>query len=133
AQAYGGLMSVTGEPGGPPVRAGYSVVDVFTGMAAYGAIVTALVQRERTGCGQYVETALLDSVVAQMAYHAVSHLATGKVPGPLGTQSPSLVPYQMFDASDTKMIVACNSDDAFKRLCVAIDRQDLASDPRFAS
>lgn len=133
AQAYGALMSVTGEPGGPPVRAGYSVIDIFTGMAAYGAIMTALLQREKTGAGQYVETSLLDSVVAQMSYHAVAYLATGKVPGPLGTQSPSLVPYQLFEAADAQLIVGCNNDVAWQRLCVAIERPDLARDARFAT
>jgi crotonobetainyl-CoA:carnitine CoA-transferase CaiB-like acyl-CoA transferase len=133
AQAYGGLMSVTGEPDGPPMRAGYSVVDMFAGMAAYSAIVTALVQRERTNQGAFVETSLLDAIVSQMSYHAVGHLATGKIPGPLGTASPSLVPYQLFEASDAKMIVACNSDDAYRRLCKALARADLAEDPRFAT
>ena len=133
AQAYGGLMSVTGEAEGPPVRAGYSVIDVFTGMAAYGAIMTALIGRERTGLGQYVETSLLDSVVANMSYHAVGYLASGKVPGRLGTASPSLVPYQVFDASDVPFIVGCNNDEAFRRLCTALDRTELATDPRFVT
>jgi len=133
AQAYGGLMSVTGESGGPAMRAGYSVIDVFAGMAAYGAIMTALVERQRTGLGQHVETSLLDSVVANMSYHATGYLASGKVPTRLGTASPSLVPYQMFEASDAPFILGCNNDRAFVRLCAAIDRQALASDPRFVT
>ncbi len=133
AQAYGGMMSVTGEPGGPPVRAGYSVIDYFAGMAAYGAILTALFARERTGTGQYVQTSLLDTVVAQMGYHAVNHLATGKVPGPLGTASPALVPYQLFEAADAKFIVGCNNDDAWRRLCTALLHEEWKTDPRFAT
>jgi formyl-CoA transferase/CoA:oxalate CoA-transferase len=133
AQAYGGLMSVTGEPDGPPVRAGYSVVDIFTGLAAYSGVVSALYERERTGRGQFVETSLLDAVVSQAAYHTVGFLATGKVPGPLGTQSPSLVPYQLFEASDVSFIVGCNNDGTWQRLCTAIARADLALDPRFAT
>jgi crotonobetainyl-CoA:carnitine CoA-transferase CaiB-like acyl-CoA transferase len=133
AQAYGGLMSVTGEPSGPPVRAGYSVFDLFAGMAAYSAIMTALFERERTGRGQHVETSLLDAAVAQMSYHAVSYLATNKVPVALGTQSPSLVPYQLFQAADTQFIVGCNNDDTWRRLCTALNRAELAGDSRFAT
>jgi crotonobetainyl-CoA:carnitine CoA-transferase CaiB-like acyl-CoA transferase len=133
AQAYGGLMSVTGESGGPAMRAGYSVIDVFAGMAAYGAIMTALVERHHTGVGQHVETSLLDSVVANMSYHATGYLASGKIPGRLGTASPSLVPYQMFEASDVPFILGCNNDRAFGRLCTALDRAELATDSRFAT
>jgi formyl-CoA transferase/CoA:oxalate CoA-transferase len=133
AQAFGGLMSVTGEPDGPPVRAGYSVFDMFAGMAAYGGIMTALLQRERSGRGQYVETSLIDGAIAQMSYHAVGYLATGDVPRPLGTASPSLVPYQLFQASDAVFILGCNNDDAYRRLCTALGRMDLATDAKFAT
>ncbi|MDB4961846.1 MAG: L-carnitine dehydratase/bile acid-inducible protein [Myxococcales bacterium] len=133
AQAFGGLMSTTGQPEGPSVRAGYSVVDTFAGMSAYGAVMTALLQRERTGQGQYVETSLLDAVVAQMSYHATGYLATGKIPGRLGTASPSLVPYQQFQSADADFIMGCNNDVSWRRLCTALARPDLATDPRFTT
>jgi crotonobetainyl-CoA:carnitine CoA-transferase CaiB-like acyl-CoA transferase len=132
-QAYAGLMSTTGEPAGAPVRTGYSVVDLFTGLMAYAAIVTALQQRERTGRGQLVETSLLESTVALMSYHAVGHLATGQVPGRMGSAHPSLVPYQAFAASDGPFIVGCNNDRTWVRLCAALGREELAHDPRFAT
>src|SRR5207248_924920 len=130
-QAYAGLMSTTGEAGGPPVRTGYSVVDLFTGMLAYGAVTTALVQRERTGKGQYVESSLLESMVSVMSYHAVGYLATGKVPGRMGSAHPSLVPYQAFPTADGHLVIGCNNDPTWKRLCTALGLSRLADDPRF--
>ncbi len=130
-QGYSGLMSTTGEPDGPPLRTGYSLVDLFTGMMAYGSIVTALYNREHTGKGQYVEASLLEGQVAVMSYHAVGYLATGRVPGRLGSGHPSLVPYQAFPSSDGFFIIGCGNDGLWRRLCPAIGREDLVDHPKF--
>lgn len=130
-QGYGGMMSTTGEPDGPPLRTGYSMVDLFAGMMAYGSINTALFNRERTGQGQYVEASLLEGQVATMSYHAVGYLATGRVPGRLGSGHPSLVPYQAFPTSDGYFIVGCGNDGLWQRLCPAIEREDLTDHPKF--
>ncbi len=130
-QGYGGLMSTTGEAGGGPLRAGYSVVDIFTGMMAYGAITTALLARERSGEGQYLEASLLEGQVANMSYHAVAYLATGQVPVPMGSAHPSLAPYQCFPSADDYFIIGCANDGLWQRLCSAIGCDTLADDPRF--
>ena len=130
-QGYSGLMSTTGEPDGPPARTGFSLVDLFTGMMAYGSIVTALLSREKSGKGQYVEASLLEGQIATMSYHAVGYLATGRVPGRMGSGHPSLVPYQAFPSSDGFFILGCGNDGLWQRLCPAIGRDDLTDDPRF--
>ena len=130
-QAYGGLMSTTGEPDGPPLRAGFSMVDLFAGMMAYGSIVTALLVRETTGKGQYVEASLLDGQIATLSYHAVAYLATGQVPGRLGSAHPSLAPYQAFPTSDGYFILGCGNNGLWRRLCPAIGLGELMEDARF--
>ena len=129
-QGYGGMMSTTGEPDGPPLRVGYSMVDLFTGMMAYGAVTTALLAREKTGKGQLVEASLLEGQVATMSYHATGYMASGRVPGRLGSAHPSLVPYQAFPSSDGHFILGCANDGLWQRLCPAIGRDDLAQDER---
>ena len=130
-QGYSGLMSTTGEADGPPLRTGYSMVDLFTGMMAYGSIMTALFAREKSGKGQFVEASLLEGQVATMSYHAVGYLATGFVPGRMGSGHPSLVPYQAFPSSDGFFILGCGNDGLWRRLCPAIGRDDLTDDPKF--
>ena len=130
-QGYSGLMSTTGEPDGPPARTGFSLVDLFTGMMAYGSIMTALLNREKSGKGQYVEASLLEGQIATMSYHAVGYLATGRDPGRMGSGHPSLVPYQAFPSSDGFFILGCGNDGLWQRLCPAIGRDDLTDDPRF--
>ncbi|MBI4200224.1 MAG: CoA transferase [Chloroflexi bacterium] len=130
-QGAGGLISVTGEPGRPPVRVGYSVVDIFCGMAAYGAVLTALYHRERTGQGQYVEASLLDGQVTTSSYHAVSYLATGKAPGPMGSGHPSVCPYQAFQAKDGWFILGVANDNLWRRFCAAVKLDHLVDDPRY--
>ena len=129
-QGYGGLMSTTGEPDGPPLRVGYSMVDIFTGMMAYGAIITALLARETTGKGQMVEASLLEGLVANMSYHATGYMASGRIPGRMGSAHPSLAPYQAFPSSDGHFILGCANDGLWQRLCPAIGRPDLLEDPR---
>ena len=132
-QAYSGLMNLTGEPDGSPLRVGFSLVDLFTGMMAYGSILTALHHRQKTGEGQRIEASLLDGQVATMSYHATGYIATGVEPHRLGSGHPSLVPYQSFPASDGFFILGCANQGLWERLCRAIDRPDLLEDPRFSS
>jgi crotonobetainyl-CoA:carnitine CoA-transferase CaiB-like acyl-CoA transferase len=130
-QGYSGLMSLTGEADGLPLRVGFSLVDLFTGMMAYGAIVTALWHRQQSGQGQWLEASLLDGQVATMSYHATGYFATGVVPHRMGSGHPSLVPYQTFPAADGFFIVGCANQGLWQRLCAAIGRPDLLQDPRF--
>jgi crotonobetainyl-CoA:carnitine CoA-transferase CaiB-like acyl-CoA transferase len=130
-QAYSGLMHLTGEPEGPPQRVGFSLVDLFTGMMAYGSVLTALYHRDKTGEGQWLEAALLDGQVAVMSYHGTGYMGTGVEPQRLGSGHPSLVPYQSFPASDGFFILGCANQGLWERLCRTIDRADLTEDPRF--
>ena len=130
-QAYSGLMNLTGEPDGPPQRVGFSLVDLFTGMMAYGSVMTALYHRENTGEGQWIEAALLDGQVAAMSYHGTGYLGTGVEPQRMGSGHPSLVPYQSFHASDGYFILGCANQGLWERMCQAIDRPELPRDPRF--
>ena len=134
-QALGGLMSVTGEadhrPGGGPQKVGVALADVMTGMYATQAILAALFHRERTGEGQYIDMALLDTQVAMLANMATNFLASGQVPRRWGNAHPNLVPYQTFKAADGWIIIACGNDDQYRRLCEVAGRPDLHEDERF--
>ena len=132
-QAYSGLMNLTGEPDGVPLRVGFSLVDLFAGMMAYGSIMTALHHRSKTGEGQYIEASLLDGQVATMSYHATGYMATGVEPRRLGSGHPSLVPYQSFPASDGFFILGCGNQGLWERLCPGIGHTELLEDPRFES
>lgn len=131
-QAYGGLMSITGEEGRPPVRVGTSIVDLTAGANAVQAILAALYVRERTGRGQRVESSLLEGQVSWLTYHAVSYFGTGTVPGRLGSAHASLTPYGAYPTRDGFLVVAVASDALWRRFCGAIGRVDLADDVRFA-
>ena len=130
-QAYSGLMDLTGEPDGMPMRVGFSLVDLFTGMMAFGSVVTALYHKRETGQGQRLEAALLDGQVAALSYHATAYMATGNVPQRMGSGHPSLVPYQSFRASDGNFIVGVANQGLWERFCAGIERPDLLEDPRF--
>ena len=132
-QGMGGLMSITGEPSGEPMKVGVAVADILTGMYAATAVLAALAFRERSGRGQHVDLALLDVQVAMLANQAQSYLATGLPPGRLGNAHPSIVPYQAFAASDGYVIVAVGNDGQFRRLCAAAGCAELADDARFAT
>jgi len=110
AQAMGGLMSVTGEKGGAPLKAGYSFADLGTGMWAAIGILTALWERQQSGMGQWIDTALLDTIVSWQTYLASNYFASGKDPGPIGTEHPNIVPYQAFEAADGYFVVAIARD-----------------------
>jgi len=130
-QAYSGLMSTTGEPDRTPLRIGFSLVDITCGWVAYGGIMTALYQREKTGKGQYVEASLLEGMVSAASYHIVSYLGTGNVPGPMGQGHPSLAPYQMFPCKDGQVMLGAANDGLWNKFCEITGRMDLSNDPRF--
>jgi formyl-CoA transferase/CoA:oxalate CoA-transferase len=130
-QAYSGLMSMTGEPERTPLRVGFSLVDITCGWVAYGGIMTALYQREKTGKGQYVEASLLEGMVSAASYHIVNYLGTGTIPGPLGQGHPALAPYQMFPSKDGRVMLGAANDGLWQKFCAVTGRQDLATDPRF--
>jgi crotonobetainyl-CoA:carnitine CoA-transferase CaiB-like acyl-CoA transferase len=136
-QGIGGLMSITGEPdehpGGGPMKVGVAVADVFTGLYATIAILGALSHRDRTGAGQHIDLALLDTQVAVLANQAMNYLVTGVAPQRLGNAHPNIVPYQVFAASHGHIIVAVGNENQYGRLCEVIGRPDLASDERFAT
>jgi len=132
-QAYAGIMSVTGEPGRPHVRAGTSIVDLGTATWAALGIVSALMERDRTGRGRVVDVSLYETALALMSYHLVDYLGTGDVPAPHGSAFPLIVPYQAFATADGELMIAAANDRLFAALCRAIDLPELALDPRFAT
>lgn len=130
-QARSGLMSVTGERDGRPVRVGTSIVDLGTGTWAAIAVLGALIERERTERGCHITTSLLDTSLAWMCYHLTSYLATGEPPGPMGTSIAMIAPYEAFPCTDGSVMIAAGNDDIFGRLCRAL-ALDLTEDPDFA-
>src|SRR5690348_16180095 len=136
-QGMGGMMSVTGEPddapGGGPQRAGVPIADIITGMYATIAICAALASRERTGAGQHLDLALLDSQIALLAYQNTNYFATGVPPKRIGNLHPNIVPYQPFRARDGEVILACGNDNLYRKFCEAAGCGELADDPRFAT
>ena len=132
-QASAGIMSVTGEPDGPPVRAGTSIVDLGTGAWAALAILAALLERERTGSGRAIDVSLYETALALMSYHLVDYLGTGDVPDRHGSAFPTIVPYQAFRTADGDLMVAAANDRLFVALCEAVGLPELGADPRFAT
>jgi crotonobetainyl-CoA:carnitine CoA-transferase CaiB-like acyl-CoA transferase len=132
-QGMGGLMSVTGDPDGEPMKVGVAMTDILTGMYAATAVLAALAWRERSGKGQHVDLALLDVQVASLANQAESYLVTGRPPRRLGNAHPSIVPYQAFATRDGHVVVAVGNDAQFERLCQVAGRPELAGDPRWAT
>jgi crotonobetainyl-CoA:carnitine CoA-transferase CaiB-like acyl-CoA transferase len=133
AQAVSGLMSLTGDPDGPPYRAGVAVFDVITGLHAAVAVLAALQHRDRTGEGQHIDLALLDVQVACLANQAANHLVGGLVPRRLGNAHPNIVPYQDFPTADGHMIIAVGNDGQFAKLCATLGHREWADDERFAT
>jgi crotonobetainyl-CoA:carnitine CoA-transferase CaiB-like acyl-CoA transferase len=133
AQGMSGIISVTGDENGPPAKAGLPVSDLAAGLfGAYG-ILSALEHRERTGQGQLVDTSLLEAALALTVWEATEYWATGRVPRPLGSAHRLATPYQALRASDGWFTVGANSQRLFEVFCRAIERPDLAADPRFGS
>ncbi len=132
-QAESGLMAITGEPDGAPMRVGVAVADVVTGLNAATAILAALLQRARTGVGEHVEIALIDAATAALTNVAGSALMRGESPPRFGNAHEAIVPYQTFEAADGTLVVAVGNDAQFRGCCEALDLGDVAADQRFAT
>jgi crotonobetainyl-CoA:carnitine CoA-transferase CaiB-like acyl-CoA transferase len=133
AQAVSGMMSVTGEAGGEPVRSGTSLADVGAGMWALVGILAALHAREASGQGQLVDISLLDGQIAWLTYVAGKYFATGVTPGRYGSAHESLAPYQVFPTADDPLMVAVGSDGLWRRFTAATGLDELTDDPRYAT
>jgi formyl-CoA transferase/CoA:oxalate CoA-transferase len=129
-QGEGGLMSITGDADGPPFRLGVAIADIVSGMFAAQGITAALLARERTGRGQWVDIGMLDAVTALLTYQASIHFATGGTPGRMGNRHPTIVPYETFDAADGVFILAVGNDDQWRRFCRVAG---LPEEERFAT
>lgn len=130
-QAVGGLMSITGEPGGTPLKAGVALVDVLTAKDAVTGILAALRHRDRTGVGQSVEVNLLSSLLGSLVNQASGHLATGRDPGPMGNRHPSIAPYETLACRGGLLAVAVGNDRQFRALTQVLGAPGLAEDTRF--
>jgi len=133
AQARSGIMSVTGEPDGPPVRVGVSSADLVAGMWAVIGILAALRERDRTGRGQWVDISLLDGSVSWLTYVASGYFASGEVPRRYGSAHPTIAPYQAFPTADDHLMVAVGNDGLWRRFAPVVGLTELVDDPRFAT
>ncbi len=131
AQAMGGVMSVTGEPKGEPMKVGVGIADIMTGMYASTAILAALRHRDATGRGQMIDVSLLDTQVSWMANEALNYLISGEIPERRGNQHPNIVPYQVFETSDGHFFVAAGNDGQFQKFCTFGNAPELLEDERF--
>ena len=132
-QAMGGIMSLTGEEGGPPTRVGTSIGDLAAGLFTAIGVTTALYHRERTGEGLQIDVSMLDSQVALLENAIARYGATGEVPGPIGNRHPSITPFGSFATADEPLVIAAGNDALFERLCTEIGREDLAANADFAT
>jgi formyl-CoA transferase len=132
-QARGGLMSITGEADGPPLKVGVAITDVLTGLFAANAIQAALLARAVSGLGQWIDVALFDAQIAALANIGSNYLCSGEVPGRWGNAHPSIVPYQAFRARDGYLVLAVGNDEQWRRFCAVAGVADWAADPRFAT
>jgi crotonobetainyl-CoA:carnitine CoA-transferase CaiB-like acyl-CoA transferase len=136
-QGMGGLMSITGErddlPGGGPQKAGVAVTDIITGMYATVAILAALQERNRSGLGQHLDIALLDSHISMLANQNLNYMTSGVAPTRAGNAHQNVVPYQVFKAADGYLIIAVGNDSQFRSFANAIGHPELGTDPKFAT
>lgn len=132
-QAMSGIMALTGEADGTPQKMGVAFADIFSGLYGVIGIQAALAQRARTGRGQHVDIALLDSMLGVMANQNLNYLVSGEVPTRMGTAHPNLVPYQVFAVADGHVMLAVGNDAQFRKACGVLERGDLADDPRYAT
>jgi crotonobetainyl-CoA:carnitine CoA-transferase CaiB-like acyl-CoA transferase len=132
-QAISGLMAMTGEAGGPPVKVGVAWVDVLAGVHAAAGILAALHERQRTGVGRRLDISLFEVALASMVNQAQSVLLTGEAPARLGSAHPSIVPYQAFPTAQGELALAVGNDGQFERLCRVLGSEELAGDPRFST
>ncbi|HBY95986.1 MAG TPA: carnitine dehydratase [Chloroflexi bacterium] len=131
-QSLSGVMAITGEPGHPPVRVGFSIGDLAAGLFCSTAVLAALRQRDVMGQGQRIDISMLDAVLALLENPVARYLATGESPGVLGSRHPTVTPNQAFRASDGWLVLAAGNDEQWVKFCHAIDRPDLAENPRYA-
>jgi crotonobetainyl-CoA:carnitine CoA-transferase CaiB-like acyl-CoA transferase len=132
-QGMSGVMDLTGEADGPPEKIGIAFADIFTGVYGATAILAALNNRERTGRGEHIDMALLDSMVGVLANQGLNYLVSGRVPRRMGNAHPNIVPYQVFAVTDGQVIIAVGNDSQFERLCTYLGQPALAKDPSFAT
>jgi crotonobetainyl-CoA:carnitine CoA-transferase CaiB-like acyl-CoA transferase len=132
-QAVGGLMGITGDPDGPPVKVGVALTDICTALYAHGSILAALYTRERTGEGQRIDLSLLETQIAALINIASSYLNAGEIPGKWGTAHVNIVPYQAFKMQDGYMIIGAANDRLWVKLCEAIGLAEMARDPEYAT
>ncbi|MDE0636407.1 MAG: CaiB/BaiF CoA-transferase family protein [Candidatus Poribacteria bacterium] len=130
-QGMGGIISITGEPDGPPVRVGTSISDITAALFTTIGILSALHHRNQTGKGQLVDVAMLDSLVAVLENAIVRYFATDEVPQPLGSRHPAITPFEAFKSADGHIIIAIGNDTLWAKFCEHADREDLISAPRF--
>jgi formyl-CoA transferase len=133
AQAMSGIMSVTGYPGGPPVKAGVPVADIGCAMFAVYAMLAAYIGRQKGGEGQYIDASLFDTALAFSVWDICDYWGTGRTPEPLGTGNKMSAPYQAMAASDGHFVMGANSPKLWRLLCTVLDRPDLLADERFAT
>src|SRR5581483_6253754 len=131
AQGMGGMMDLTGMADGPPTRVGVAISDIFTGCYSVVGILAALAQREKTGKGCHIDTALVDSTVGVLANRALNFLVSGEIPKRIGNSHPNIVPYQEFPVSDGHIIVATGNDNQYVKFCDAIGGAELGKDPKY--
>jgi crotonobetainyl-CoA:carnitine CoA-transferase CaiB-like acyl-CoA transferase len=132
-QARGGVMGITGQPGGEPTKVGVAISDIVCGLFASNAILAALHRRDATGEGSRIEVPLFESTLGWLANRGQEYLVSGEDKGLIGNAHPSIVPYQTFDASDKPLVVAVGNNSQFAALCKAVGRSELAEDERFAT
>jgi CoA:oxalate CoA-transferase len=133
AQAYSGLMSITGPVGGPPCRVGSSVGDIIAGQQAVIGIMAALAHREKTGRGQFYDGSMVDGLFSVLESAVARYTISGKIPGPLGGAHPSITPFEAFRTKDSWIIMAAGNDVLWGKLCRILGREELIHDPRFAN
>lgn len=132
-QGYGGIMSITGQPGGVPTRVGVSIGDLAAGLYLASGILAALVARGLTGRGDRIDVSMLDCQVALLENSIVRYGASGEIPGRIGNRHPSITPFEMFPTQDGYIIVCAGNQNLWENFCRVIGREDLLADPRFAS
>jgi crotonobetainyl-CoA:carnitine CoA-transferase CaiB-like acyl-CoA transferase len=132
-QARGGVMGITGQPGGEPTKVGVAISDIVCGLFASNAILAALHRRDATGEGSRIEVPLFESTLGWLANRGQEYLVSGEDKGLIGNAHPSIVPYQTFDASDRPLVVAVGNNSQFAELCKVVGRPELAEDERFAT
>jgi crotonobetainyl-CoA:carnitine CoA-transferase CaiB-like acyl-CoA transferase len=132
-QGMSGIMSVTGTPGGPPMKAGLPVTDLAAGLICANAVLVAVIARGRTGEGQYIDTSLFDAALSMSVWEAAQVWTTGEIPGPLGSAHRGSAPYQALRVADGYLTVAVNKQHFWKKFCAVLGRDDLRDDERFAT